>query len=117
MRISDWSSDVCSSDLLHEMVRGEIIKDGWDSAEVEDALSLCLACKGCRRDCPVSVDMATYKAEFRSHHYEHRRRPRSAYSMGFIHKAARLAEHAPWLANFFTRTPGDRKSTRLNSSH
>ncbi|WP_158274628.1 FAD-binding and (Fe-S)-binding domain-containing protein [Sphingosinicella humi] len=92
--------------LLHEMVRGEVIKDGWESREVEDALSLCLACKGCRRDCPVSVDMATYKAEFRSHHYKHRLRPRSAYSMGFIHKAARLAEPAPWLANFLTRTPG-----------
>lgn len=92
--------------LLHEMVRGEVIKDGWDSQEVEDALSLCLACKGCRSDCPMSVDMATYKAEFRSHHYEHRLRPRSAYSMGFIHKAARLAEHAPRLANLFTRTPG-----------
>jgi FAD/FMN-containing dehydrogenase/Fe-S oxidoreductase len=91
--------------LLHEMVRGEIIRDGWDSIEVEDALSLCLACKGCRKDCPTGVDMATYKAEFRSHHYRRRRRPRSAWSMGFIHRWARYAEHAPWLANFLMHAP------------
>jgi Fe-S oxidoreductase len=49
--------------------------------------------------------MATYKAEFRSHHYRRRRRPRSAWSMGFIHRWARYAEHAPWLANFLIHAP------------
>ncbi len=92
--------------LLHEMVRGEIIRDGWDSAEVEDALSLCLACKGCRKDCPTGVDMATWKSEFRAHHYEKKARPRSAWSMAHIQRWARLAETAPWLANLGTRTPG-----------
>ena len=92
--------------LLHEMARGEVIRDGWDSKEVEDALSLCLACKGCRKDCPTGVDMATWKAEFRAHHYRHRRRPRSAWSMSHIQRWARFAEHAPWLANLGTRTPG-----------
>jgi Fe-S oxidoreductase len=88
------------------MARGELIRDGWDSAEVEDALSLCLACKGCRKDCPTGVDMATWKAEFRGHHYRNRRRPRSAWSMSHIERWARLAEHAPWLANLGIRTPG-----------
>ena len=92
--------------LLHEMVRGEVIRDGWDSAEVEDALSLCLACKGCKKDCPTGVDMATWKAEFRAHHYRNRRRPRSAWSMAHIQRWSRVAEHAPWLANFGIGTPG-----------
>ncbi|RSO04704.1 FAD-binding oxidoreductase, partial [Streptomyces sp. WAC 05379] len=61
--------------LLHEMLAGELVTDGWRSTEVRDALDLCLACKGCRSDCPVEVDMATYKAEFLHHHYEGRRRP------------------------------------------
>ena len=56
-----------------------------------DALDLCLACKGCKGDCPVNVDMATYKAEFLSHYYERRIRPRHAYSMGLIYWWARLA--------------------------
>ena len=58
--------------LLFEMLNGEEITDGWRSTDVRDALDLCLACKGCLSDCPVDVDMATYKAEFLSHHYRHR---------------------------------------------
>src|SRR5690606_28505880 len=73
---------------------------------VEEALRLCLACKGCRRDCPVKVDMATYKAEFRAHYYAGRMRPRTAYSMGLIHRWARLASIAPGVANAFTQTNG-----------
>jgi len=91
--------------LLFEMLHGGAIKDGWKSRAVEEALDLCLACKGCKSDCPVSVDMATYKAEFRAHHYAHRRRPRAAYSMGLVHRWAQAASHAPWLANLLTQTP------------
>ncbi|MGW3283643.1 FAD-binding and (Fe-S)-binding domain-containing protein [Streptomyces sp. NPDC001002] len=70
--------------LLHEMLAGEVVTDGWRSEEVRDALDLCLSCKGCRSDCPVEVDMATYKAEFLHHHYAGRRRPAAHYSMGWL---------------------------------
>jgi len=85
--------------VLFEMLRGETISGGWRSNAVHEALDLCLACKGCKGDCPVSVDMATYKAEFLSHHYKRRLRPRAAYSMGLIMFHARLAARAPRLAN------------------
>lgn len=70
--------------LLHEMLAGELVTDGWRSPEVRDALDLCLSCKGCRSDCPVEVDMATYKAEFLHHHYAGRRRPAAHYAMGWL---------------------------------
>jgi FAD/FMN-containing dehydrogenase/Fe-S oxidoreductase len=90
--------------LLAEMIRGELITDRWRSAEVLDALDLCLSCKGCKSDCPVNVDMATYKAEFLHHHYAGRLRPASHYSMGWLPLWARAASLAPGLVNAVSRS-------------
>ena len=92
--------------MLFEMLQGDVITDGWRSKEVHDALDLCLACKGCRSDCPVDVDMATYKAEFLYHHFRHRLRPMSHYSMGWIPLLARLATAIPRTANAVAHAPG-----------
>jgi FAD/FMN-containing dehydrogenase/Fe-S oxidoreductase len=91
--------------LLQEMLRGEVITDAWKSDAVREALDLCFACKGCRSDCPTHTDLASYKAEFLSHYYEDKPRPRQAVSMGWIQRWAALAERAPRVANFFTQTP------------
>ncbi|HJR80335.1 MAG TPA: FAD-binding and (Fe-S)-binding domain-containing protein [Anaerolineales bacterium] len=92
--------------LLFEMLNGGVIgKQGWKDEAVKEALDLCLACKGCKGECPVDVDMATYKAEFAAHYYEGRLRPRAAYTFGLIHWWARLAAIAPGLANVFTQMP------------
>ncbi|HVU49715.1 MAG TPA: FAD-binding and (Fe-S)-binding domain-containing protein, partial [Polyangia bacterium] len=90
--------------LLFEMMRGKEL-DGWRDEHVRESLDLCLACKGCKGDCPVNVDVATYKAEFLSHHYAGRLRPRAAYSMGLVHTWARLASRAPGLVNLFSQSP------------
>jgi FAD/FMN-containing dehydrogenase/Fe-S oxidoreductase len=91
--------------LLFELLNGRELRGGWRNREVEEALDLCLACKGCKGDCPVNVDMATYKAEFRAHHYAGRVRPRAAYSMGLIHWWAKLAARAPRLINAAGQAP------------
>jgi FAD/FMN-containing dehydrogenase/Fe-S oxidoreductase len=91
--------------LLFEMLHGETIQDGWRSEEVRESLDLCLACKGCKSDCPAGVDMAAYKAEFLSHHYRGRLRPVQAYSMGLAAWWARLGSHAPGLVNALTQSP------------
>ncbi|MBW8798463.1 MAG: FAD-binding protein [Streptomyces sp.] len=96
------------SRLLFEMLDGHAdsaVKDGWRSTEAKDALDLCLACKGCKSDCPTGVDMATYKAEFMAHHYAGRLRPAAHYSMGWLPLWAQLAEHAPGLANSALHAP------------
>ncbi|MGN6274965.1 MAG: FAD-binding and (Fe-S)-binding domain-containing protein [Solirubrobacterales bacterium] len=92
--------------VLYEMLEGQTISDGFRSEDVKEALDLCLSCKGCKGDCPVSVDMATYKAEFLSHHYKRRLRPLPAYTMGLIMFHARAAARMPRLANFLTHAPG-----------
>lgn len=92
--------------LLFETMRGEVIKDQWQSEEMKESLDLCLACKGCKGDCPVNVDMATYKAEFLSHYYEHKWRPLQAYAFGWINRWARLAAYAPGIVNWLAKAPG-----------
>ncbi|HET6346575.1 MAG TPA: (Fe-S)-binding protein, partial [Myxococcota bacterium] len=87
---------------------------GWLSAKrpagqaraVREALDLCMECKGCKSACPRSVDVATYKADFLSHYYRFRLRPRLAHSAGRIYRWARLAAWAPGLANALLEAPG-----------
>ena len=105
------------SRLLFEMLHGHPdgpIRDGWRSTAVKDALDLCLACKGCKTDCPANVDMATYKAEFLAHHYRGRpwRRPRSDFTMGWLPAIAQVVQRLrmPSVVNLFTRTPGLRRA-------
>ncbi|WP_040156673.1 FAD-binding and (Fe-S)-binding domain-containing protein [Mobilicoccus massiliensis] len=74
--------------VLAEMLRGEFLTDGWRNDDALEALDLCLSCKACATECPVNVDMATYKAEFLHHHYARRVRPLSHYSMGWLPVAA-----------------------------
>ncbi|MFI0447093.1 FAD-binding and (Fe-S)-binding domain-containing protein [Actinomadura sp. 6N118] len=92
--------------ILMEMMRGETVSGGWRSKDVHEALDLCLACKGCKSDCPVNVDMATYKVEFLSHHYRWRPRPPAHYSMGWLPLWARLASAAPGVVNRVAHAPG-----------
>ncbi len=99
------------SRLLFEMMSGELGQGtaqdaGWRDENVKEALDLCLSCKGCKGDCPVNVDMATYKSEFLSHYYAGRLRPPAAYALGLIPVWARLGALAPGLVNTALRMPG-----------
>lgn len=109
------------SRLLFEMLDGHrdsTITNSWRSDAVADALDLCLSCKGCRSDCPVNVDVATYKAEFLSHHYKGRLRPRAHYSLGWLPTSASVIRrlnlvppvnalaHAPLLGRLATAVAG-----------
>jgi FAD/FMN-containing dehydrogenase/Fe-S oxidoreductase len=91
--------------MLFEMFRSDFLKDGWKSKEVLEALEFCLSCKGCKGECPVNVDLASYKAEFLSHYYRHRLRPLPAYSMGLIGIWGNLGSKMPGVANFLTHAP------------
>ncbi|HKR84157.1 MAG TPA: FAD-linked oxidase C-terminal domain-containing protein, partial [Terriglobales bacterium] len=99
--------------LLWEMMHGDVIRKGWRDEHVKEALDLCLACKGCKGDCPVNVDMATYKSEFLAHYWKGRVRPIYAYAFGWVDKWARLASRAPGLANLFTQLPGLRAMAKM----
>jgi FAD/FMN-containing dehydrogenase/Fe-S oxidoreductase len=95
--------------LLWEMLEGNVLNDGWKNEGVREALDLCLACKACKTECPVNVDVASYKAEFLSHYYEGRSHPLRDYLFGFMDRWAHLASILPGItppiANFGMRAP------------
>jgi Fe-S oxidoreductase len=87
------------------MLRGAPIDRGWKSEAVKESLEYCLACKGCKHECPVNVDMATYKAEFLHHYFRGRIRPLHMWLFGYMFVWAKLASLAPGVANFFSSAP------------
>ncbi len=91
--------------LLWEILQGNVIGNGWQNPEVKEALDLCLSCKACKTECPVNVDMATWKAEFLAHFYAGKRHPLQHHAFGYMDRWAALASHAPWLANLPLRIP------------
>jgi FAD/FMN-containing dehydrogenase/Fe-S oxidoreductase len=91
--------------LLFEMLQGEVIQDGFKSEAVHEALDLCLACKGCKGDCPVHVDLATLKSEFLAHHYAGKLRPLHMYAFGLIARWARIGSLLPRVTNFLQSAP------------
>ncbi|TFD58193.1 FAD-binding and (Fe-S)-binding domain-containing protein [Cryobacterium sp. Hh38] len=94
------------SRVLQDMVRGaSSVEKGWRSDDVREALDLCLSCKACSTDCPVGVDMATYKSEFFSNFYRRRLRPMSHYSLGWLPTWLKLTVHVAPLLNLVLATP------------
>jgi FAD/FMN-containing dehydrogenase/Fe-S oxidoreductase len=63
---------------------------------LHEILDLCLECKACKTECPLSVDMATLKSEFLAHYYETHGVPLQARIFGHVRALNRLgAAFAP----------------------
>ena len=101
--------------LLWELMEGKVLGSStgptdWHNESVREALDLCLSCKACKSECPVNVDVATYKAEFLAHYYGDRLRKPQHYAFGFMDRLAHIASLIPGLtprlANLPLSTPG-----------
>ncbi len=92
------------ANALREAMRGNL--PGMRSEAVMEALDLCLACKACKTECPVGVDMARYKVEYLAQHFRETGTPKEALFFGRIRDFARAGSLAPGLANFGSRVMG-----------
>ena len=79
------------------------------SQAVFDALDLCLACKGCKAECPSGVDMAKLKFAFQAEYYRNHPRLLRDYIFGFFHLTARFLSSIAPIANFITGIPEIRR--------
>ncbi len=91
--------------ILFEALTTDLLPDGVADAALKEALDLCLSCKGCKAECPSSVDMAAYRAEFFANYYRVHRRPLSSAFFGRLNNVARLASYAPSIANAISHAP------------
>jgi FAD/FMN-containing dehydrogenase/Fe-S oxidoreductase len=97
------------ANLLRAMLSGAFPDSDQAEEAVSEALDLCLACKGCKSECPSSVDMAKLKYEYLNHYYgglahRHHRRPLRDYLFSYIEPVARLGHHFAPLANILLRS-------------
>ncbi len=98
------------ANLLRALIFGKFPEGQSGEGAVFNALDLCLACKGCRSECPSSVDLAKLKYEFLHHYYETRPRQMRDYLFANIDTLARWGVTIGWLVN---RLSGTKLTRRL----
>ena len=80
--------------LLKAALSSDLVEQALADPELAEAMDLCVACKGCKRECEANVDMALIKAEFLA-----QRLPRTGLTPRarlFAH-LPRLLHRLPWL--------------------
>lgn len=80
------------ANLLRALISGQFTTVEEGELAVKDALDLCLACKGCKAECPSAVDVARLKYEFLDHYYRHHRRRLRDFLFGYIGQISRLSQ-------------------------
>jgi Fe-S oxidoreductase len=87
------------------VVREFLSKEGdpWNHKEIYEVLDLCLGCKGCKSECPSSVDIAKIKSEFLQHWYDRHGIPLRTRMIAYISVINRIGSFAPNIFNFFLR--------------
>jgi FAD/FMN-containing dehydrogenase/Fe-S oxidoreductase len=95
------------ANLLRTLVSKGFSSQGLAIQAVKDTLELCLACKGCKAECPSAVDMAKLKYEFYQYYYSlpGHHHPARDYLFGYISEIAELGHRFTPLANYFISTP------------
>ena len=89
------------ANTLREFLTNSPKKNPFNHREIYEVMDLCLSCKGCKSECPSSVDITKYKAEFLQHYYDEHGIPMRTRAIAYISQLNKLGMLVPNIANFF----------------
>ncbi|GAB3906663.1 FAD-binding and (Fe-S)-binding domain-containing protein [Larkinella knui] len=93
------------ANILRQFLTESDKPNHFDHEEIKEVMDLCLSCKGCKSECPSSVDISRMKAEFLQHYYDANGTPLRSQMIGNFTKLMSLASLAPWAYNAIYDTP------------
>ncbi|GAB3929580.1 FAD-binding and (Fe-S)-binding domain-containing protein [Larkinella terrae] len=106
------------ANILRQFLTHSEKPNQFDHDEIKEVMDLCLSCKGCKSECPSSVDISRMKAEFLQHYYDANGVPLRSRLVGNFTKLMSLASLAPWAYNAIYDTPALRRiANRLAGFH
>lgn len=100
------------ANILREAITNSQLKDapfGGQEEAIKDVLDLCLACKGCKGECPSNVDVAKLKMEFLQHYHDKNGIPFRSWLIGNFSMMSNIASYVPWAYNFVYKNDTLRK--------
>jgi FAD/FMN-containing dehydrogenase/Fe-S oxidoreductase len=97
------------ANILREFLTNSDKANRFNHEEIKEVMDLCLACKGCKSDCPSNVDVAKLKMEFLHQYYKENGVPLRSKLVGNFSKLSQLASYVPWAYNLVFETPALRK--------
>lgn len=96
------------ANTLRQILTSSTKANPFDSEEIKEVMDLCLSCKGCKSECPSTVDVGKMKAEFLQHYYDANGVPLRSRMIANFARTQAIISIAPFLFNAVIRTPGIR---------
>lgn len=93
------------ANMLRQFLTNSTKKNRFDHEEIKEVMDLCLSCKGCKTECPSSVDVAKMKAEFLQQYYDVNGAPFRSKLIANFTKSQQLGSMVAPVYNFFAQTP------------
>ena len=95
------SGDELKTTRARANVLREVLTRGGDYQQVKEELDSCLACKGCKSECPSNVDMTRLRAEVLQHYYDEYGTPFRSFMVARMAQIEQLGAMIRPLYNFF----------------
>ncbi len=94
------------ANTLRLALTGQLGPDALSSDAMADTMALCVSCKACKRECPMSVDMAAMKTEVQAARVARNGLPLRERLVAHLPRYAPLLSRMRWLGNARDRVPG-----------